>query len=69
MLDLKFVQSYSVPSIVKSQYGSAMEGSTDCRACSNMREMATWDVTKPAPSCQWSQSFWPPARERTHGEV
>ena len=37
-----------------------MEGSTDCRACSYMREIAMWDVTNPAPSCQWSQSFCPP---------
>ena len=56
----KLVQSYSVPSMVKSQYGKAMEGSTVCRACSNMREIATWEVTNPAQSCQWSQSLSPP---------
>ena len=56
----KLVQSYSVPSMVKSQYGRAMDGSTACRDCSNMREMAMWEVTNPAPACQWSQSVRPP---------
>ena len=43
-----------------SQYGRAIDGLIDCKACSYMRVMAMWAVTNPAPSCQWSQSRPPP---------
>lgn len=68
-LVLKSDAPKKVLSRVKSQYGTVTAGLMACRDCSYMSVRAMWDVTKPAPWCQWSQSFVPPFGGAGGGEA